>query len=111
MKPSCLIIDDESAAKTGLAEEITAQNLLLIKGLATSAEDARNFLRENEVDLLFVDIEMGATSGLDFIKGLEVKPMVIITTAYPQYALEGYEHSVIDYLLKPISPERLRAAP
>jgi DNA-binding LytR/AlgR family response regulator len=110
MKPSCIIIDDEPPARNGLKEDLVALGLFTVAGMAGDAEQARELLKTTSADLLFLDIEMPMLNGLEFLSGLEVKPMVILVTAYPQYALHGYEHGVIDYLLKPVSPERLKLA-
>jgi DNA-binding LytR/AlgR family response regulator len=87
-----------------------ALGIFTVAGMAGDAEQARELLKTTATDLLFLDVEMPWTNGLEFLSGLDVKPMVILVTAYPQYALHGYEHGVVDYLLKPVSPERLRLA-
>ncbi len=110
MKPSCIIIDDEQPARNGLKEDLLALGIFTVAGVAADAEQARELLRNTWTDLLFLDVEMPWTNGLEFLSGLDVKPMVILVTAYPQYALHGYEHGVVDYLLKPVSPERLKLA-
>jgi DNA-binding LytR/AlgR family response regulator len=110
MKPTCIIIDDEPPARNGLKEDLMALGIFTVAGMAEDAEQARELLKATAADLLFLDIEMPMLNGLEFLSGLEVKPMVILVTAYPQYALHGYEHGVVDYLLKPVSPERLRLA-
>jgi DNA-binding LytR/AlgR family response regulator len=110
MKPTCIIIDDEPPARNGLKEDLLALGLITVAGMAGNAEQARQLLSATVPDLIFLDVEMPWTNGLDFLSGLDVKPMVILVTAYPQYALHGYEHGVVDYLLKPVSPERLKIA-
>jgi DNA-binding LytR/AlgR family response regulator len=110
MKPNCIIIDDEPPARNGLKEDLMALGIFNVVGMAGDAEQARELLKTTPTDLLFLDVEMPWTNGLEFLSGLDVKPMVILVTAYPQYALHGYEHGVIDYLLKPVSPGRLRLA-
>jgi DNA-binding LytR/AlgR family response regulator len=109
-KPSCIIIDDEQPARNGLKEDLEALGVFTVAGMAGSAEQARELLKTTPADLLFLDVEMPWTNGLEFLSSLDVKPMVILVTAYQQYALHGYEHGVIDYLLKPVSPERLKLA-
>ena len=110
MKPGCIIIDDEPLARNGLREDLSALGMFTILGMTGDEEQARELLKTTPPDLLFLDIEMPWTNGLELLSGLDVKPMVILVTAYPQYALHGYEHGVVDYLLKPVSPERLRLA-
>lgn len=107
---NCIIIDDEPTARNGLAEDIKEISYLTIRGLAANAFEALALINENSIDLIFLDIDMPGLNGLDFLRLIRVKPMVIITTAYPEYALDGYEHGVVDYLLKPISLERLKTA-
>jgi DNA-binding LytR/AlgR family response regulator len=110
MKPSCIIIDDEPPARNGLQEDLLALGVFTVAGMAGSADQARELLKTTAADLIFLDVEMPWINGLEFLSALDVKPMVILVTAYPQYALHGYEHGVIDYLLKPVSPERLKLA-
>ncbi len=111
MKLNCLIVDDEPIARNGLAEDIKEFDFLRVAGLAENAFQALQFLNSPEpIDLLFLDIDMPGLSGLDFLKLVRVKPIVIITTAYQQYAINGFELGVMDYLLKPISMERLGIA-
>ena len=110
MKPRCIIIDDEQLARHGLAADIAALDLLTVSGTAADTREALQLLQRQPVDVLFLDIEMPGMSGLDFLQALPGKPLVILVTAYPQYALKGYEHGVVDYLLKPVSRTRLRSA-
>lgn len=110
MKTRCLIVDDEPLAIKLMESHITILDNLEVVGTCTNAMLAFEILREKKVDLLFLDIQMPQITGIDFIKTLKNPPKVIITTAYRQYALEGYELDVIDYLLKPISFERFLKA-
>ena len=111
MKLNCLIVDDEPIARNGLAADVREFDFLNVAGLAEDAFRALQFLNSDErVDILFLDIDMPGLNGLDFLKLVRVKPVVIITTAYPQYAIDGFELGVVDYLLKPISMERLATA-
>lgn len=96
---NCIIIDDEPTARNGLAEDIKEISYLTIRGLAANAFEALALINENSIDLIFLDIDMPGLNGLDFLRLIRVKPMVIITTAYHEYALDGYEHGVVDYLL------------
>ena len=108
---TCIIVDDEPFAREGIRLNIEETPFLEVIGEFENAIEANNFLSQNEVDLMFLDIEMPGINGLDFIRSLDKKPLVILTTAYPQYALESYELDTVDYLLKPIQLERfIRAA-
>jgi len=107
---NCLIIDDEPLARQGLEKYAQEIEFLNIKGVCKNAMQANTLLQEQAIDLLFLDIEMPMLSGIDFLKTTTNAPAVIFTTAYPQYALDGYQFDVIDYLLKPISFERFLQA-
>ena len=138
-KPRCLILDDEPLARKGLAADLTAIGLVEVAGLATDAAEALQKMAAQPVDLLFLDLEFdssdpspahtgktansqpagpapapghpaSAPAGLRLLAALPVKPLVVLVTAYPQYALAGYDHGVIDYLVKPVSMQRLRLA-
>jgi two-component system, LytTR family, response regulator len=111
MVMNCLIVDDEPIARKGLVEDIKEFNFLRIAGMAENAFQALQLLHETgRVDLIFLDIDMPGLTGLDFLKLVKVQPLVIITTAYPQFALDGFDMGVVDYLLKPISQSRLELA-
>lgn len=110
MKINCLIVDDEPVARQILQEFVEDFDWLQLIGQAESPLKAINLLTQHSIDLLFLDIEMPQMSGLELLKNLPNPPAVIVTTAYPQYALEGFELSVLDYLLKPISIERFLKA-
>ena len=102
---TCAIIDDEPLA-AGLLESYAQKTPYLeLKGVFNSAIQAMKVLRENPVQLLFLDIQMPELSGVEFAKILPRETKVIFTTAFPQYAIEGYKVSALDYLLKPISYE------
>jgi DNA-binding LytR/AlgR family response regulator len=110
MKPSCILIDDEPLARKGLAEDLETIGLVSVEAAVSDTRTATAILQAHPPDLIFLDIEMPGQNGLEFLAALPVKPTVILVTAYPQYALKGYEHGVLDYLVKPVSLERLRAA-
>ena len=111
MKINSIIVDDEPLARKGLAEYVSEVNFLELKGQCENAMAANKILSEQKIDLVFLDIQMPKITGIDFIKTLRNPPMIIFTTAYLEYALQGYELNVIDYLVKPISTERfLKAA-
>lgn len=105
-KMNCLIIDDEPLAREVIAEYVQQLDFLHQVGTARNALEANSLLLSKPVDLLFLDIQMPQLSGLEFLRQLPHKPLVILTTAFPEYALEGYELDVVDYLLKPISLSR-----
>ncbi|MBD3617094.1 MAG: response regulator transcription factor [Gracilimonas sp.] len=102
----CLIIDDEPAARDILKAYISDTPEIEIAGIFKDALEAKQFLADNEADLIFLDINMPRLSGISFLKTLNHPPKIILTTAYSEYALEGYELNVVDYLLKPFSFER-----
>ncbi len=107
---TCIIVDDEPLARQGMELNIANVSTLKLLGSFSNALAASDFLRKENVDLMFLDINMPELSGLDFLKSLRDAPMVIFTTAYPQYALESYELEAIDYLVKPIRIERFLKA-
>ena len=110
MTVNCLIIDDEPLAINVIKNHIKEIDNLNVINTFNSAIDALSFMKSNNVDLLFLDINMPLLDGLDFIKSLDKKPMIIITTAYSEYAIKTYELEVLDYLMKPISfPRFLKA--
>jgi len=107
---SCIIIEDQMPARKILQKYIGDIEMLELKGTFNNAISALDFLKENKVDLLFLDIHLPKISGIDFLSILPVKPYVILTTAFSEYALKGYELDVVDYLLKPFSFERFLKA-
>ena len=102
----CLVIDDEPLARQLLSDFIGKVPELQLAGSYSSALNALEKLRKNEVDVLFLDIQMPDITGIEFLKTLEHKPLVIFTTAYAEHALQGYELDVADYLLKPFDFNR-----
>lgn len=106
MNIRCIIIDDEPLARKGLKEYIADTGFLELVAEFDNALKATDLLKKGEVQLLFLDIQMPKITGLDFFKTLQQAPPVIFTTAYPQYALEGFEVNALDYLVKPVSFER-----
>src|SRR5678816_444121 len=108
---NCIIIDDEPLARKGLKEYIADIDFLNLVGEYDSPLKAAEQISQGDVQLLFLDIQMPKITGLDFFKTIQHPPPVIFTTAYPQYALDGFEVNALDYLVKPISFERfLKAA-
>lgn len=110
MKISCYIIDDEPLAIEVLESHISKLDSIEVSGTFQNAIRALEALKDKPVDLLFLDIQMPKLTGLDFLKSLKNPPNVILTTAYREYALDGFELNVVDYLLKPISFERFMKA-
>lgn len=106
----CIIIDDEPLARKGLKEYINDVDFLQLEAEFDSPLKAAKILGEKRVDLIFLDIQMPKITGLEFFKTLLQAPPVIFTTAYPQYALDGFELNALDYLVKPISFERFLKA-
>ncbi|MDH6313725.1 DNA-binding LytR/AlgR family response regulator [Parabacteroides sp. PFB2-10] len=102
----CLVVDDESFAIEGVIGLIGKVNFLEVVGSCSSAIEASDFLRQEEADLMFLDINMPDLTGLEFLESLENPPITIFTTAYSEYALDGFRLNVVDYLLKPISFQR-----
>lgn len=111
MKINCLIIDDEPSSQIVLKTFIDRVDFLSLANVCNNAVEALSFLNTNTtIDLLFLDINMPKISGLEFYKSLKNPPLVIFTTAYPQYAVDGFEVNAIDYLLKPFSFDRFLSA-
>lgn len=106
----CMVVDDEPLAREVLVRFIGREPSLLLTGECGNAVEALTLLRQQAVDLLFLDIQMPELLGTDLIRILRNPPKVILTTAYPEFALEGYELDVVDYLLKPIQFERFLKA-
>jgi two-component system LytT family response regulator len=103
MKIRCIAIDDEPLALTQIGAYLERTPFFEIVALCSNAFDALPYVIDNRVDLLFADINMPDLTGLDFVKSLEKKIPVIFTTAYSEYAIEGFQVDALDYLLKPIS--------
>jgi len=106
----CLAVDDETYATRIIADHIAKIPFLQLVGTTTSAIEALTLIQQGNIDLVFMDIQMPDLTGIQFLKLLGGKCKVILTTAYPEYALEGYEHDVLDYLLKPIAFDRFYKA-
>lgn len=102
----CIIIDDEPLAREGIVLNLEDIDFVEVIGEFSNPIKANSFLQSNEVDLIFLDIHMPGLSGLDFLRGLNNPPLTILTTAHSEYALQGFELNVVDYLVKPIRIER-----
>ncbi|MDW3211282.1 MAG: response regulator transcription factor [Reichenbachiella sp.] len=109
-KLSCIIVDDEPLAANVLEKYVQRLDHLNLVGKAENAIQAFNLINSERIDLMFLDIKMPQITGIDFIKSLNNPPAVIFTTAYRDFALEGFEMDAVDYLLKPISFERFMKA-
>ncbi|KXH84720.1 LytR/AlgR family response regulator transcription factor [Chryseobacterium kwangjuense] len=107
---NCIIVDDEPLARSEMRSLINETSKLEILGEFSNALSALDFLKTNETDLIFLDIEMPMVTGLEFAEMLPKKSLIIFTTAYSQYALKSYELEAVDYLLKPIDTARLNKA-
>ncbi len=106
----CVITDDEPMARKGLQGYLSQIRFLELEGLCENVNRLEQVLEKTRVDLLFLDIEMPGVSGIDWLRKTDQRPLVIFTTAYEKYALEGFDLGVLDYLLKPISFDRFLRA-
>lgn len=106
MTLKCVVIDDEPLARECIANYVREVDFLQLTGTGSSPIDLTRLLDEQNVDLIFLDIQMPVINGIEFLKMTQNLPMVIITTAYPSYALDGFQLDVLDYLVKPITFNR-----
>jgi len=102
----CLVVDDEPIAREGIIDHINKLDFLEVAESCSSGIEAADYLRSNVIDLMFLDIQMPHLTGLEFLETLDNSPLTILTTAYSEYALEGFRLQVVDYLLKPITFQR-----
>lgn len=107
---NCIIVDDEPIGRRGMKRLVDNDGRLNLLGMFNSGESARQFLEDNSADLIFLDIQMPGISGMELAALIEGKSLVIFTTAYSEYAVESYNVNSVDYLLKPIDPERFSKA-
>ncbi|RXF68932.1 LytR/AlgR family response regulator transcription factor [Arcticibacter tournemirensis] len=107
---NCIIVDDEPLAREGLLMHLQSIPNITVSGSFNSAKKAFDFMQENRIDLVFLDIQMPGVNGLQFAATMPKESLLIFTTAYSQYALDSYEVDAIDYLVKPIAKERLEKA-
>jgi two-component system LytT family response regulator len=103
---NCVIIDDEPLAREGISNYVREIDFLHLVATCENPVELIKLLDQHPVDLIFLDIQMPKLNGIDFLKMTQKPPMVIITTAFPSYALEGFQLNVLDYLLKPITFDR-----
>ncbi len=102
----CVVVDDEKLARNLLEDLIRSEPGLELRGIFRSTTEVRGFLSRTSVDVLFLDIQMPGETGIDFLKTFDNGPKVVLTTAYSDYAIEGFDLNVFDYLLKPITEDR-----
>ena len=110
MKITCIIIEDEPLAAERTKSYVAQVDYLVLKGVFESGRSALDFLENNKVDLLFLDINLGEMSGITLLEKNKINSHVIMTTAYQQYAVKGFDLNVTDYLLKPFVFERFQQA-
>jgi DNA-binding LytR/AlgR family response regulator len=103
-------VDDEPLAREGMERLVKDAGIFDLVAICNNALEANKILSDEKIDLMFLDIQMPGMRGVDFLKTLQIRPLVIITTAYPNFALEGFELNVLDYLVKPITTERFMKA-
>lgn len=106
----CIAIDDEPLALSLLKDNIESVPFLELMGTGNDVFEAMKIMEKTQIDLIFIDIEMPRLNGFDYIKGLQSKPLVIFITAYEQYATQGYDLDIVDYLMKPVSMDRFLRA-
>lgn len=106
MNMKCIIVDDEPLARKVIADHLVGFDDFEVLQELSNGIDAHSYIVQNEVDVIFLDINMPRMSGIELIKNLDVRPMIILTTAHPDFAVDAFELEVFDYLLKPISMQR-----
>ena len=107
---NCIIIDDEPLAREAIEILVKDTSQLNLLGMFNNALAASKFMEENPVYLIFLDIQMPGITGIEFARNISKRSLVIFTTAYSEYAVDSYEVDAIDYLIKPIDPERFHKA-
>lgn len=107
---NCLVVDDNRMARTAIKKLITQMDFLHLTKECSSSVDAFDYLRSNPVDLLFLDVEMPGMTGIELLRNLNKRPIVILVTAKRSYAVEAYELDVADYIVKPVSMSRFAKA-
>jgi len=107
---NCIIVDDEPLSQEVIRDFVKEVPWLQLKGVCFNALEAMELIHDEQVDLIFLDINLPKLSGVKFAKSLEKSPMIIFTTAYPEYAVEGFEVDAVDYLVKPVAFERFLKA-
>lgn len=107
---NCIIVDDEPLAREAIELLVKDIDYLTLVGTFNNASAAARYMEQNTVDLIFLDIQMPGITGIEFAKTISRKTLIVFTTAYSEYALDSYEVDAIDYLIKPVEPERFRKA-
>jgi len=107
---TCLILDDNALAREVIKQLVAQTSDLILAAECASSHEALDHLKGNPVDLIFLDIEMPEISGLDFLRKLQKRPIIIIVSSHEKYAVYGYEFNVADYLVKPVRPDRFISA-
>lgn len=110
MKITCIIVEDEPLALKRTKSYVIKTPMLDLRGCFENAEEALVFLQQEDVDLIFLDIQMDEMTGIEFLESANIKSKVIFTTAYEEYALKGYDLNILDYLLKPFRYTRFLQA-
>lgn len=110
LKITCMVIEDQMPARQILKKYINEVEVLDLKAMFSNAIEALDYIENNSVDLLFLDIHLPKLSGIEFLEVLKTRPKVVLTTAFPDYSLLGYELDIVDYLLKPFSFQRFLKA-
>ena len=110
MQLNCLIVDDEPLSQDVIIDFVNACPELNLLGVCKDALEAGEYLKQDKIDVLFLDINMPKLSGISFVKSLKEPPLFVFITAYPEFAIEGFEVDAVDYLVKPVSFERFRTA-
>lgn len=110
MQLNCLIVDDEPLSQDVIVDFVAASPELNLAGVCNNALEAGERMKNEKIDLLFLDINMPKLSGIGFVKSLKEPPLFVFVTAYPEFAIEGFDVDAVDYLLKPVSFERFRLA-
>ncbi|MDO4320650.1 MAG: LytTR family DNA-binding domain-containing protein [Bacteroidales bacterium] len=107
---NCIIIDDEPIARRGMKRLVENDSRLDLRGVFSNADEAADFLAGNPIDLVFLDIQMPGTTGIEFARQIPDRTLIIFTTAYSEYAADSYEVDAMDYLVKPIDTARFSKA-
>lgn len=107
---NCIIVDDEPLAREAIELLVKEVDYLRLAGAFNNAASAARYMEQNTVDLIFLDIQMPGITGIEFAKTISRRTLIVFTTAYSEYALDSYEVDAIDYLIKPVEPERFRKA-